>query len=104
MLSQDRRIDLDGILRITLGSNNVYFQPPSSVRMVYPAIRYELSDISTYSADNRKYLAQKEYTLTLIAKDPDIDVVEKLIMLPFTRFYRYYSADNLHHWVFSIYY
>lgn len=104
MLSQERRIELDGILRTTLGSDNVYFQPPASVKMKYPAIRYEVENIDKRNADNNTYFAQREYTLTLIAKDPDIDAVEKLIMLPICRFDRYYSADNLHHWAFSVYY
>jgi len=104
MLSQDRRLELDAILREALGSNNVYFQPPSTVKMKYPAIRYSLSNISTSPANNKKYIAQKQYTLTLIAKDPDISAVETLIRLPMCHFDRFYTADNLNHWTFSVYY
>lgn len=104
MLSQDRRLELDDILRDALGNSNVYFQPPSTVKMKYPAIRYSLSDIDTSPANNQKYLAQKQYSLILIAKDPDISAVETLIRLPMCHFNRFYTADNLNHWVFSVYY
>ena len=35
------RLELQSVLEQTLGSRNVYFQPPASVKMKYPAIVYE---------------------------------------------------------------
>ena len=37
----DRRNDLQKLLVEVLGSKNVYFQPPESVKMKYPAIVYQ---------------------------------------------------------------
>lgn len=83
---------------------NVYFQPPASVKMQYPCIRYELADIHTTHADNRLYTAKRRYTVTVIDKDPDSQIPFALIEFPLCSFDRHYVADNLHHWVFGIYY
>lgn len=45
-----------------------YFQPPSSVKMQYPAIVYSLNDIDTEYANNRIYKTSKAYTVTIIDK------------------------------------
>ena len=52
-------------------SENVYFQPPSSVLMNYPAIVYERSSADTRHADNALYLHKCRYTVTVIDADPD---------------------------------
>lgn len=98
------RLDLHEILCEILGSRNAYFQPPSSVLMKYPAIRYRRSDISNRHADNGVYSSMNQYELTLIDKDPDSDLVEKINLLPTARFVRQFAADNLNHWVFEIFY
>ena len=50
------RIGLHEILCETLGSKNVYFQPPESVKMNYPAIVYSRSDIENDHANNQVYI------------------------------------------------
>ena len=40
------RLELDEELVKILGSKNVYFQPPESLKLNYPAIVYSLSNIS----------------------------------------------------------
>lgn len=80
-----------------------HFQPPSNIRMKYPAIVYELSDISILSADNKIYHAEEVYILTLIDKNPDSKYLERLKLLPKINFSRFNVYDNLNHWVFTIY-
>lgn len=82
----------------------VYFQPPPTLRMTYPCIRYETERLDGDTADNGTYLVHKGYNVIYISLDPDSEVPEKLRMLPMCRFIRYYANDNLHHWVFTIYY
>lgn len=84
--------------------DNVYFQPPSSVRMSYPAIRYELYDIDNRYADNKVYLQDRAYQLTVIDRDPDSEIVDEVSMIDGIRFNRYYRADNLSHTVFVLYF
>lgn len=100
----DRRIEFHSLLCELLGSSNVYFQPPESIKMKYPAIVYSLNDIDTEHANNRVYLYTKQYSVTLVSKEPDSPVIDKLATLPMSMFNRSYVADNLNHTVFSIYY
>ncbi|MCD8090084.1 MAG: hypothetical protein LUD81_05585 [Clostridiales bacterium] len=98
------RLELHGILVNILGSENVYFQPPESFKMIYPCIVYSLNDINMRNADDRHYLKAKSYTLTFISKDPDSEIPEAILELPMCGFDRSYSADNLNHWGFNIFY
>lgn len=82
----------------------VYFQPPETLRMIYPCIRYTTERIDGENADNATYYTSKGYNVIYISQDPDSIVPEKLRMLPMCRFVRYYTSDNLHHWVYTIYY
>lgn len=98
------RLDLQDLLESILGSSEVYFQPPESVRMKYPSIVFSLSGINKRVADDGTYNLIHEYTMTLMHKDPDNDIVDKLVSLPYCRFNRSFRNDNLNHYVFTIYY
>lgn len=96
------RLELHEMLCNVLGSRNVYFQPPESVKMKYPAIVYSRSDMPSTFADDLAYLTSGEYLVTLIDKDPDSMILEKLLNLPQCRYDRHYAADNLNHDIFII--
>lgn len=98
------RVDLQYLLEGILGSRYVYFQPPESIKLKYPCIVYERSDIRTVKADNLKYTVQKRYTVTYISEDPDSDVPDKLIQLPYCSFDRHFISGNMNHDVFDLYY
>lgn len=99
-----RRTELQKILEEVMGNDHVYFQPPSSVKMKYPAIVYELNDIRNDPANNRPYLNKPGYSITVIDSSPDSDIVEKVSKIPSVGFNRHYTADHLHHFVFSLYF
>lgn len=99
-----QRLELQTLLETLLGSRNVYFQPPASISMQYPAIRYSLNDIENLHADNRVYSQRKSYSVTLIDWNPDNVYVDKLSALPTCSFDRHYVADNLNHYVFTLYF
>lgn len=103
-MEEQRRIQLQELLEELLGSDHVYFQPPASVRMEYPAIRYERNGIDVRHADNEPYLLRRSYSLTVIDWDPDSEIVSKISKLPMCRHNRHYTRDNLNHDVFVIYY
>ena len=98
------RLDLQTKLESILGSRNVYFQPPSSVRIKYPAIIYSRKDIEIRSADNIAYRKLPSYEVILIDKNPDSEFVDKILDLPYCAFDRHYESDNLNHDVFTLYY
>ena len=100
----DRRLSLQETLVNILGSNNVYFQPPETTRLQYPCIIYERSDIDKKYADNRTYMSMVRYSITLITRSPESDLVKVILELPYCSYDRYYAADTLNHDVFTLYY
>lgn len=98
------RTSLQSLLETALGSSNVYFQPPTSVRMAYPAIVYSLERPDVLHADNIKYRNYKCYRLTYIHKNPDDPIYDTIEDLPLCSFDRRYVSENLYHDVFTIYY
>lgn len=83
---------------------NVYFQPPSSYMLEYPAIIYSINTIQAYYADNKKYQKNDSYKLILVTEDPDNNYVDEILNLPLCSFNTHYCSDNLNHYVFTIYY
>ena len=98
------RLDLQGLLEELLESRNVYYQPPESVKMQYPAIRYSKKNIQSAYANNSKYLMRDCYELIVISRKPDDPVIKRLLALPYCSYDRQYIADNLYHDVLTIYY
>lgn len=96
------RLELHSMLQAALGSDNVYFQPPPSVKMVYPCIKYERSDATTRFGDNNPYFREKLYKLTLMDTNPDSSILEVIAALPKCIFDRHYTASGLNHDVFTI--
>lgn len=100
-----KRIELQAILEEILGSRNVYFQPPETVRMKYDAIRYELGGKDIKRADNRLYLSTNQYDGVVITTDPDTSIPDKLLSyFEMCSFGRPYTADNLNHYPFTLYF
>ena len=100
----DRRLELQTKLENILGSRNVYFQPPSNTKIEYPCIVYERDDIDQRFADNRAYVSMVRYSLTLITRSPESNLVKAILELPYCTYDRYYAADTLNHDVFTLYY
>lgn len=100
----DKQAKLQTLLEGLLGSRNVYYQPPASLIMKYPAIRYENDDIDSKFADNKKYLNTNRYQITVISELPDHEVKQKILDLPLSSFDRHYVSDNMNHDVITLYY
>lgn len=84
------------------GDRHTYFNPLPSVRMRYPAIKYSLNNVDTKFANNNAYRNIPSYEVTLIDANPDSEYVDKILQIPYCRFNRFYVADNLNHWTFTI--
>lgn len=96
------RLDLHKELVELLGNDNVYFQPPASIKLKYPCIIYSLNDIRIMNADNKIYKKNRQYSVILIHPDPDNDLIDKFMDAGFY-FDRSYIADGLHHFSFRKY-
>lgn len=101
---EQNRLKLHELLCEVLGSTNVYFQPPESIKMKYPAIVYSREPIKNTFADDLVYVQSYTYSVTVIDRDPDSKIVGKLSMLPRCRQTRHYISDNLNHDVFTLQY
>ena len=104
MIMADRRLEFQQILKKLLGSDQVYFQPPATVEMTYPAIVYKRQVIDTKSADDQLWGATIGYMVSVIDPNPDSKIPSKILELPLSRFNKHYTVNNLNHDVFSVYY
>lgn len=95
--------ELQAIFEELLESENVYYNPPASVRMKYDAIVFTRSSIKNVSANNSVYRQLYAYQVTTITYDPDAPIIDKISKLPRCTWNRSYVNENLHHNVFTIY-
>lgn len=104
-MANPRRLQLSALLRLIAHPAEVYFQPPKSKKMSYPCILYKLDGETVKYADNARYLDKERYTLTVIDKDPDSELFQKVKKnLRYALFDRSYISDNLNHYVFTLYF
>ena len=100
-----QRLDFSAELRSVLGSDNVYFNPPESVKLKYPCIIYELDSMIHLNANDRKYHHYKAYSVMVIDTDPDSTIyLDLLDHFQTSSFKNAYPAENLSHFVLLIYY
>lgn len=98
------REDLQYELEEAIGSTNVYFEPPEGFKLKYPCIIYKFDGVNSKFANGKRYLNDTRYTLTLIDKDPESPLFDKIFSMQHCRFDRLFKADNLSHFVFTLYY
>ncbi|MGM9968898.1 MAG: hypothetical protein ACI35S_00710 [Anaeroplasma sp.] len=100
----DSRLTLQSKLEEILGSKNVYFQPPESLKINYPAIVYKRSSLLNTFANDNVYNQSCFYEITVIDRKPDSNITKKISRLPKTKFDRSFTSNNLNHDVLTIYY
>lgn len=99
-----QRLQLQSLLEEILGSSNVYFQPPSNIQMQYPCIIYKWDAADTIFADNSPYRFARRYQVTVIDRNPDSEIPDKIAALSLCKFDRFFTADNLNHDVFNLFF
>lgn len=98
------RQELQTKLEEILGVRHVYFQPPESIKMEYPAIVFSTKDRRITYADDTAYSINNTYELIVISRLPNDDLICKLLSLPYCTYERQYKSDNLYHDVLNLYY
>lgn len=83
---------------------NVYFQPPPTIQMVYPCIVYKRDDEDTKFANDRPYRKQRRYEVTCIDQDPDSTILDQVSNLSLCVFDRHFAADNLNHDIYKLFF
>lgn len=99
---KNRREELHQLLKQYC--DHVYYQPPESVKMIYPCIVYGRTSVNSNFADNNPYLLNVGYSMTYITKEPDDTTVMELALLPKCRHTNHRVKDNLHHDSYTIFY
>lgn len=101
---RDRRLKLSRSLHeIFDHPDNIYFDPPESKKLDFPAIIYIRRRVNTVRADNTSYLIYDRYQLTYIHKDKDSEFIEKLLKLPNCAHDDEFKKNDMYHDVFTIY-
>ena len=97
------RLKLHALL-LTMGCQNVYYQSPSNLCMKYPCILYTINKMESIHADDSVYNQSVSYLVTIISKDPDCDLIDKISKLSKCSFDRRFISDNMYHTIFNLYY
>lgn len=99
------RLELHDELISVIGNNNVYYQPPETIKLKYPCIVYSLDGIDKFNADDKIYHHERRYTCIAIGKDPDTPIIDEMLShFKMIRYSRRYQSDNLYHDLFELYY
>lgn len=100
-----RRLQLHEEFCELLNSRNVYFQPPQSVLMNYPCIRYSYGEPEQRYANDMGYKHTRRYDGVVIDRNPESEIpVAIKLHFPMCRLGKPYFVDNLNHFPFTIYY
>lgn len=97
-----RRLELHQLLETFVP--NVYFQPPTNIKLQYPCIVYKRDFADTKFADGIPYDHVIRYAITVIDPNPDSEIPEKVASIPMSLFNRFFTVDNLNHDVYSVYF
>ena len=99
-----QRTQLHSLLKTILGTDKVYFQPPSTIKITYPCIIYKRDDLDISFANNKPYTHMKRYMITVIDSNPDSLIPDKIAALPLVSFDRFFTANNLNHYVYKLFF
>lgn len=101
----NRRIELQSKLEGILGTNQVYFQPPASVKILYPCFVYRIGSGDAKYANNMAYSYVNSYDVLYITKRPDLDMIDQVLReLPMCRLNNTYCSEGLNHYAFTLYF
>lgn len=101
-MARARRLQLHQLLKTF--TDNVYFQPPTNVKLEYPCIVYRRDFADSKFADGVVYDHVTRYAITVVDRDPDSEIPDKVASMPMSLFNRFYTVDNLNHDVFNVYF
>lgn len=96
------RLELQELLKQI--TPNVYFQPPNQLKLSYPCIIYNRDDVDVAYADNSPYRHTTRYLVTVIDRNPDSPIPDKVAELPLCAYNRFFTADDLNHDVYTLYF
>lgn len=86
-------------------TNNLYFQPPSSIKLEYPCIIYNKTGKSKRFGNDGLYFIKQGYKLIVIDRDPDSEIADNIEQdFQYCTIDQHYTMDNLNHTSLTLYY
>lgn len=98
---ETRRLELQATFESIVPK--VYFDPPETIKLIYPAIVYRRRTIDTLFASDAYYIQSPSYEVTVIDPDPRGFIAAEVAKLPMCAHNRFFKSDNLNHDIFIIY-
>lgn len=84
--------------------DNVYFQPPNGTLLKYPCIVYSRNNIDVDYSSNFWYRSTTRYSVTIIDRNPDSELKREIEKFPLCSFDRFFTADDLNHDIYNVYF
>lgn len=72
--------------------------------MQYPCLVYQWDSVDAQYADDIPYRRTRRYQVTHISRDPDTPIPDKMAQLRMCSQDRFFIAENLNHYVFTLYF
>lgn len=72
--------------------------------MQYPCIVYKRDSAQELYANDKLYRHTKRYLVTVIDRNPDSPIPDRVAQLPMCSFSTHFTANNLHHDAFTLYF
>ena len=85
-------------------NERVIYQPPATFAIDYPCVLYHQTGGDTNHANNNPYHFKKRYMILVIDRNPDSRIPGAIGKISGCQLDRVYTADNLYHWAFNLYY
>lgn len=84
---------------------NVYFQPPSNIQMVYPCIVYHKNPNFKRYGDNMIFIRKEVYQVKIIETDPESSIGNDMEeYFEYCSIVQVFTQDSLHHTVLRLYF
>lgn len=99
----NNRLSLHNML-LTIAGPNVYYQTPSTITMKYPCVKYSRDKIDNKHANDSVYTQDNRYSVIVMSKTVDDEIIDKISKLPKCLFDRAYTQDGIYHTIFNLYY
>lgn len=105
-LSPPRRKALGVLLKTFLpeGKGKVYFQDPGDPSLIFPAIIYKLDGVRTQHANNTPYFQEKAWLVTVIDRDPESLIADKVAGMPKCEFVDFLVTNGLNHSIYRLHF
>lgn len=98
------RLQLHDELTAIEGVVKAYYQPDETVNLLYPCVIYKKTGRSAQFANNSVYKKLYEYKITVVDRDPDSLIPERIEDFQFCTVDRPFTSNNLYHNNFTLYY